>query len=359
MVFKDKKVGDYVNSHFVSLRVNAYKGEGKEIRKKYKVRVFPTVLFLNSRGEEVDRICGFDGKKESYLKILKDYAAGKNTLAKMLSDVTAKPSSLDINYKLAKKYLSHWNRDEAAPYFFKVLKLDPQDKKGYKTEALCHTSLFEAGKKDNVEPLLSFIANNKNKEFFAMSYNGLATYYAKKKDPKKVIATFEEGLKKIPENVGFIVSYARYIVREKIEDRYDRAVELTKKAVALTPEEQKHDAYMQLGYFFQDMKRFKDAEKTFLKVLKLWPDFTNAIYQLGRNAFFSGEDLEKGLSYFKEYLSLKPKAGDPEWADARWRMGMIYEKLGDKKKAAAQYKEALKLNPEHPESKKALKKLGS
>jgi tetratricopeptide (TPR) repeat protein len=360
VVFKDKQIGHFINSRFVSLRVNAFLSEGKKIREKHKVRGFPTVLFLNAKGEEVDRICGFDGKKDAYFKIIKDYAAGKNTLAKMRADVKAKPGSLEINYKLAKKYLSHWDRDAAAPYFYKILKFDPQDKKGLKTEALCHTALFESGSKKNIEPLLSFIASNTDKEFFEMSYYGLVTFYAKqKKDPQKVIKIFEEGLEKMPANAGFMKNYARYVIGEKIENKYDLAIELAKKAVTLAPKKDKQYAYMELGYFFQNMKRFADAEKTFLKILKLWPDFTGAIYQLGRNVVFSGQDLKKGLAYFEKYLQIKPKAGDPVWADARWRMGMIYEKLGDKKQAAVQYKEALKLNPDHQNSKDSLKKLTS
>ncbi|MCK5059402.1 MAG: tetratricopeptide repeat protein [Candidatus Aminicenantes bacterium] len=359
MVFKDKKAGNYINSRFVSLRFNALKADGNELRKKYQVAVFPTVLFLNSAGDEIDRICGFDGDKDTYVKIITDYAAGKNTLKSILAEVKAKSGSVDVNYKLAKKYTSRYQRDKAAPYFQKVLKLDPEDKKGHKTEALCYTALHEARANKSITPLLSFIAANTDKEFFYMSYNGLASYYAKTKKAEKAIAVFEEGLKKMPEHVGWLVNYARYIVGEKIESKYDRAAELAKKAVTLTPEKYKQPAYMQLGYLFQDMKKFKKAEETFLNILKTWPDYTGAIYQLGRNAVFSGKNLEKGLSYFKQYLEHKPKAGDPEWADAYWRMGMIYEKLGDKKKAAAQYKEALKLNPNHPNSKDSLKKLDS
>jgi len=359
VVFKDTKAGNFINSRFVSLRFNALKAEGNKLRKKYQVAVFPTVLFLNAAGDEIDRVCGFSGEKDAYLKIIADYAAGKNTLQSMLVEVKSKPDSIDVNYKLAKKYSSRYQRDKAAPYYYNVLKLDPGDKKGHKTEALCHTALHEARAKKNVEPLLKFIAANTDKKFFWMSYYGLATYYAKAKKTEKAIAVFEEGLKKMPEHANWMTHYARHIVSEKIEEKYDRAVELAKKAVTVTPEKYKQSAYMQLGHFFQDLKKFKEAEETFLKILKNWPDYTGAIYQLGRNTVFSGKNLEKGLSYFKQYLKHKPKAGDPEWEDAYWRMGMIYEKLGDKKQAVAQYKEALKLNPNHQNSKDSLKKLGS
>lgn len=335
------------------------KGEGKELRKKYNVRGFPTVLFLKSNGDEIDRICGFDGNKEAYFKILNDYVAGKNTLAKMLSDIKRNPDDVDNNFDLGKKYRSRWETEKAAPYFYKVLKLDPKDKKGYKTESLCHTAVYESRVNKNIKPLLSFIASNKDKKFFMHSYYGLVSYYGKSKNKDKVIQTFEEGLKKMPENTEWMADYARYVVKEKIEKRYERAIELAKKAVELSTEKEKIQAYMQLGYFFQDLKRFKDAEKTFLKILKIWPEYTGAIYQLGRNTVFSGEGLKKGLSYFKEYLKHKPKPGDPDWSDALWRMGMIYEKMGNKKQAANQYKKALKLNPDHSASDHALKKLGT
>lgn len=359
MVFKDKKVGDFVNSHFVSPRIHALKGDGKELGKKYDVRVFPTVLFLDAEGGEIDRACGFDGNKDDFFKIIKDYAAGKNTLVKMLSEVKANPDNLEINYKVAKKYLSRYENEKATPYFYKVLKLDPGDKKGYKTEATCYTALHEARFNKNVKPLLSFIAGNTNKEFYSVSYYGLISYYMKEKNTAKVNEVFEEALKKMPEDIGLMVGYSRYIFREKLESKYGRALELAKKTVTLAPEKEKHNAYMDLGYFYQDIKKFKEAEEAFLKVLKIKPDYTGAIYQLGRNIVFSGENLKKGLSYFQEYLKHKPKDGDPEWADAHWRMGLIYEKLDDKKQAASEYKKALKLKPGHEEAQKALKKLAS
>jgi hypothetical protein len=34
------------------------------------VNGFPTVFFLASQGNEIDRICGFDGSKDNYFKTL-------------------------------------------------------------------------------------------------------------------------------------------------------------------------------------------------------------------------------------------------------------------------------------------------
>jgi tetratricopeptide (TPR) repeat protein len=116
---------------------------------------------------------------------------------------------------------------------------------------------------------------------------------------------------------------------------------------------------MRVGRFYQGIDKYEMSDEIFLKCVKIWPDNTRPVYQLGKNRLLSGKNLEKGLFYFREYLKHKPAAGEPEWADAHWRMGMIYEKLGDSKQAVSEYKKALELNPDHANAKKALKKKGS
>lgn len=356
MVFQDKKIGDFINSHFVSLKVHSLKGEGKQIRENYNIRGFPTVLFLDTQGVEIDRTFGFDGDKDAYFKILTDYAAGKNTLRSFLAEVKTAPEDVEVNFKLAKKYASRGEWEEAQPYFSKVLTLDPNNEKGFKTESVCNLAIIESMVNKNIQPLLSFIESNTDERFWEPAYYSLLRYYMREKDTNKMIAAFEGAIKKMPENTEFIVNGIRYISKNKIKDKYELGMELAKKIIETNPKE--IDTYMQIGHFYQEIEDFEKAEEIFLKCLKIWPDKTDPIYQLGRNAIFSGKDLEKGLSYFREYLKHKPAADDPEWASAHWRMGLIYEKLGDPKKAASEYKEALKLNPDHEKAREALKKLG-
>lgn len=51
-VFPQPQVGDYMNKHFVSLKLNAEK-EGKEQAELYKVNAYPTFLILNANREVV------------------------------------------------------------------------------------------------------------------------------------------------------------------------------------------------------------------------------------------------------------------------------------------------------------------
>ena len=50
-VFPQKEVGDFFNNHFINLSFDMFKPEGSKIMKRYNIRGFPTLLFLDSNGE--------------------------------------------------------------------------------------------------------------------------------------------------------------------------------------------------------------------------------------------------------------------------------------------------------------------
>jgi thiol-disulfide isomerase/thioredoxin len=62
--FKEKIVGDYINKHFISVKIDMERGEGVQLSKKYSIQAFPTMLVLDNKGEVVKRVVGaMDGKK--------------------------------------------------------------------------------------------------------------------------------------------------------------------------------------------------------------------------------------------------------------------------------------------------------
>ncbi|MEO7920082.1 MAG: thioredoxin fold domain-containing protein, partial [Thermoanaerobaculia bacterium] len=56
--FSDAAIVDWSRKTLVSARVDAEKGEGRKIATRYAVRSFPTILFLDSSGNEIDRLAG-------------------------------------------------------------------------------------------------------------------------------------------------------------------------------------------------------------------------------------------------------------------------------------------------------------
>lgn len=112
-----------------------------------------------------------------------------------------------------------------------------------------------------------------------------------------------------------------------------------------------------LAGFLARQKRWGEARAIFEKRTAVDPNDAFAIYQLGRLAYFSGEKMEEGLTLFDRCLALPVPKDGPSHADARWRKGLLLEKLGRKPAAIAEYREALKTNPAHRGAKRELERL--
>lgn len=112
-----------------------------------------------------------------------------------------------------------------------------------------------------------------------------------------------------------------------------------------------------LASFFARQKRWPEARNIFQNRLVADPNDAFALYQLGRISLLSGEELEKGLTFFDRFLSLDAPKDGPTHADARWRKGLLLEKLGRTPDAIAEYREALKAQPGHAGAKRELERL--
>lgn len=63
-IFTQDKVGEYFNKNFVCIKMDMEKGEGIELREFYEVKVFPTLLFLNTEGEVDNKCTGYRKAEE-------------------------------------------------------------------------------------------------------------------------------------------------------------------------------------------------------------------------------------------------------------------------------------------------------
>ncbi len=54
-VFTDEAFGDYMNEHFISVKINAEQGNGPNLAALYEVKSYPTLLFLDLNGRVKSR----------------------------------------------------------------------------------------------------------------------------------------------------------------------------------------------------------------------------------------------------------------------------------------------------------------
>lgn len=352
MVWQDKNVGDFVNSQFVSLRVVPDKGEWKKLRKDYAIRGTPTTLFLNAKGDEIDRICGFDGKKDEYLQIIKDYARGHNTLASLLTKYKKQGDDFELNYTIGQKYLSRWEEEKSSPYFTKVLELDPDNSKGHKTEATYYVALAELINTKNTQPLEDFIANTSDEKYLHMAYRSIAFHYMRQKDNDKVITTYDDALTKMPKNPRIYYDYANAIMRLKMESHFGKIEGLARKAIALDTE-QAPRGYGTLIQYYDFIDDYDKFFATYEEAIDKFPDhsgFMNgyawAVYELKR------KDLYKSaIERAKKAVEISPEAAHI-WDTLGW----LYYENGEPDKAVKAQKKAVHFRPDQKEYKEALEK---
>jgi thiol:disulfide interchange protein len=58
-VFTDAKAGDFFNENFINVKMDMERGEGPALAKKYRVRAYPTLFFIDHTGKVVNAELGY------------------------------------------------------------------------------------------------------------------------------------------------------------------------------------------------------------------------------------------------------------------------------------------------------------
>lgn len=103
-------------------------------------------------------------------------------------------------------------------------------------------------------------------------------------------------------------------------------------------------------------KKYPEAFALYEEVLREKPEDGDALYNIGRLAAISGEQLDRGLETLRKYLTTEPYLNH---ARTLTRIGNILEKQGDKAGARTAYEAALAADPKFVQALEALRKLNA
>lgn len=107
-VFVDKDLGEFMNEHFVSLKIDGEKGDGLQLMTDFDLNSYPTMLFLNPDMDLLKKIVGAVGADE----------------IKSAGNAVLFPETTAI-YQLEKKYdTGNRDRDFLAEYVVELLNTD-------------------------------------------------------------------------------------------------------------------------------------------------------------------------------------------------------------------------------------------
>jgi tetratricopeptide (TPR) repeat protein len=158
--------------------------------------------------------------------------------------------------------------------------------------------------------------------------------------------------------------------------KFDHATDLLKQIVETDSND--FQAWTALGTVYFAQEKFGDAENAYMKAIEVHPTSPRAQLNLGR-VRSSQKKFEEAVEPLTKAIELQPTSGDANYLlgecylqlkkgskaipylneaanlgrpDAHLRLGWLYNAAGMKDKAAIEYEEYLKKNPNYPERNK-------
>jgi tetratricopeptide (TPR) repeat protein len=212
----------------------------------------------------------------------------------------------------------------------------------------------------------------------AYSYRGYAYYRKKDGDYKRARSDFDEAIRLDPTQFWYFVRLANVF---KMENRYDRSVEILTKAIPLDPSlgyKYRASAYLQKGDYSaaiadysEHLKRIptdrdviKSRAEAYLNakdyaaaivdydtVIKLDPEYAHG-YQERGHAYEQMGDFKRAITDFDKAASLP---GMIPTGLLFYYRAKAYEKTGDLGRAIVDYEQAIKIDPDYDAARAALR----
>ncbi len=301
--------------------------------------------------------------------------------------VTAEPGSVDALYGLGQTQLKLSLFDLALSTLKKVISINPQFVPGYVALSQVYTQTYlnaanPAKAKDNLKLALSVLASGAkaNPKYYAI-YNQEGLIYQYQSNLNKAVQAFQQALSINDQDP--IVLYNLALTR-LAQGKMDAAMLLFQRAVAVAPQDafvrtrygallavkgqldqalfqleqatrldpKSAMAWSYLGQVQFQLKQYATAESALGKAIQIDPVYQPEAYlYLGRSYYVQGD-------YTKANYNLtKAAVLDSGNAAAHYWLGMSAEKLGNQSGACAQYKAALKIEPDDTAVSQAAKRL--
>lgn len=210
----------------------------------------------------------------------------RDKLAELGKALERSPNDVHLMYRIAKAQQEKREDYEASLMYEEILKRDPDDKYGYKTEALFWKATYDGLIWKKPEGLIAFIADNPDYKGIKDAYAWLAKTYLRMDDnTDKAVLVYRDALRVFDGDADFYNHYAWWVYENKVASEYDTAIVYAKTATELKPDAYYiWDTLARLCYERGDRQRALEAST---KALSLAPENDRG-------------DMEKALAKIKK-----------------------------------------------------------
>jgi len=284
-VYSNPKVSEFANTNQINYKIDAEKGEGVDFKTKYAVTAYPTILFLDSDGKEIDRIIGYYPAKDFYAMMV-DYNKGINTFKVLKATLEKDPNDIFANLKIADKYISFDQLDKAREHLNKIIEIDPKNLSGKADDAKYMLASI-SGKETIISNLETFINEYPESDLHKDADITLAESYNKvNNDITTADNLYKEALNKYPDDENVKLSYGRYLIgrasgiakdSNSTADEYRNGLVFIEEALPyVTNSFSMGSAYYNQSRLYYNLKEYDAALQAVNKALKI---FDNKYYR--------------------------------------------------------------------------------
>lgn len=234
-IFENNNNREFLNKNFLLVQVSPADSVYKPLWEHFSLSFQSSVIFMDQVGNEIDRTVSYDGNRDAYLSFLKEVVEDKNLYASVFSAYKRDTIDIENNFLFANKLLFRYQLKDAMKQYNKVLLLDPEDRKGFKTISkfkIAESNFMLTG---NLDLMREFIMTDSKNDFGPKAYDYLIGDLTNKRDMNNCITLCREAFGKYPDSWEILNRYAWAICVFKIKEDYPKAIAMAQKSISLNP----------------------------------------------------------------------------------------------------------------------------
>lgn len=256
----------------LAVKMHLEEEEGKALVDHYKVRGFPSIVFVDKDSMEIDRIIGYRPPDE-FLNELKRIQSGEGTIPDLIERTSQDSTRFDLWLELASKYEDRGDIVSARDVYQTLAEAGIGDK-DFVYYKLVELNSFIA---EDVNDLELFIAENLNSEYSQYAFRSVISILRKQKDIEGEADAWRRYINLLELTKSYTASiYNSFAWRmSELELNLDKALEKIRDAIKMT---KSYDRETVAGYKDTEAEvlwkigRTEEAIKVIDECIKLQPD---------------------------------------------------------------------------------------
>ena len=261
----NQEVIDFSKEHLISIKLDAWNDSlGKELFAQYDGRLIPLLIFLNSDGEEIERIIGYENHTD-FIEILNNVVNNDNTFMSLFEKYKNGNRSSELINQLSIK--NEDRHDES--FSSEICNIILNDTDSFSNETIERAELYFAKldtKSGDLDKINKFIDRYKDSDNIVKAYHILMSYYRTQDNVSLEIQTYQSLIELFPDDPSTLNGYAWRM--SELDSELDDALEKVNKGLEIIEKsdpsyshilDTKAEVLWKMGFFDKAIKVIDEA----------------------------------------------------------------------------------------------------